>query len=30
MELWFVKVGLVGWGRSTCKMMVEEPGHMMG
>ena len=29
MELWFVRVGLVEWGRSICKMMVEEPGYLM-
>ena len=29
MELWFVRVGLVGWGRSICKMIVEESGYLM-
>ena len=29
MELWFVRVELVEWGRSICKMMLEELGYMM-
>ena len=29
MESWFVRVGLVGWERSICKMIVEESGYMM-